>query len=520
MNSPAPTTVRGLLAQAETLASQRDWEGAIAACEVARSLSPDSTEVLLQLSYLHSLRGDYRDADAFAVAAAETGITDPEQVKELLPRLRTFNRIDAMMACIERLKPMSRMPIPLLISVGAQLSYANLPDRAIAFLDEARHADPEYPPTLLARAQVLTYLGRFTEAEEDVTRALRRAPEIAQGYWLQAWVRKQTPDRHHVDAIRRELHRPGRKAEDIALLAFALHKELDDLERHEEAWDALTLACRAKRSRVAYDTAVTQDLFAALKSWAPASNAMAPSDGSDAMPIFIVGMHRSGTTLLEQLLDGHPQVRGLGELYDFTSAMRHATDHHCRGVIDRTLVERAAQADLAAAGQRYLDGTRWRRGEHRVFTDKLPSNFLNVGFIAQALPQAKILHMVRDPVETCFSNLRELFSEANAYSYDPIELAEYHHQYRSLMAHWHARFPGRILDVDYAQLTREPDVQMRRVAEFCGLPFDAAMLKMQSRRGVVTASAVQVRDRIQVRERPKWAPYERWLQPMIQRLRD
>lgn len=511
--------VRALLAQAEEHAARQDWNAAIGAGEQALALAPQNAEILLQLSYLHSLGGSYCRAESYALAAARTGTSDPEQLRELLPRLRTFNHMEAMVACVERLKPMSRMPIPLLIHVGAQLSYANLPDRAIAFLDEARRGDPDYPPTLLARAQVLTYLGRFEEAGMDVARALRRAPEIAQGYWLQAWVRRQTPEQNHVDAIRRALARPGRSAEDVALLGFALHKELDDLQRYDEAWEALALACRAKRSRLQYEIAGTKALFETLSEFRPRADAAA-THADEATPVFIVGMHRSGTTLLEQLLDGHPQVRGLGELYDFTSAMRHATDHHCRGVIDRTIAARAGQVDFAAVGRRYLDGTRWRRGEQRFFTDKLPSNFLNAGFIAQALPQAKILHMVRDPVETCFSNLRELFSEANPYSYDQAELADYHHRYRALMATWHERFPGRILDVEYAALTRDPEGQMRRVAEFCGLPFDPAMLKMQSRRGVVTASAVQVRDRIQVRETPKWAPYERWLQPMIERLRD
>ena len=137
-------------------------------------------------------------------------------------------------------------------------------------------------------------------------------------------------------------------------------------------------------------------------------------------------MHRSGTTLLEQMLDGHPEVRALGELYDFTSAMRYATDHHCKGVIDATIVQRGRSIDLGSAGKRYLDGVEWRVEGRRYFTDKLPSNFLNIGFIAHALPQARILHMVRDPVETCFSNLRELFSEANAHSYDLAELADYY----------------------------------------------------------------------------------------------
>ena len=128
--------------------------------------------------------------------------------------------------------------------------------------------------------------------------------------------------------------------------------------------------------------------------------------------------------------------------------------------------------------------------------------------------------MVRDPVETCFSNLRELFSEANPYSYDQQELAAYFLQYQRLMRHWHAVFPGRIHDVDYAALTRDPESTLRGVAEFCGLPFEPPMLDLQQRkRGVATASAVQVRARIVVQEQPKWLPYADYLQPMIKALR-
>lgn len=515
---PAPRAIWPMLAAAEEYASREDFDGAIAAYGQALAQTPGDAYTQVQLSYVHSLAGHYRAAQEHALAAARSGVTDAKLLMELLPRLRTFNQVQAMQACIQRLLPMSRMPIPLLIAVAAQLSYVNLPDQAIRFLDEARSADPDFPPTLLSRAQVLTYLGRFAEAEQDVTRALRRAPEIAQGYWLQAWVRRQTLDNHHVDAIRRELARPGRRPEDIALLGFALHKELDDLGRHDEAWQALMIGCRAKRSRLAYDTMQMDALFRALAQFEPATVPVQPHDGAGPTPVFIVGMHRSGTSLLEQLLDGHPDLQGLGELYDFTSAMRYVTDHHCRGVIDRTVVERARTAGLRAAGRHYLDSVAWRLGPQRCFTDKLPSNFLNVGFIAHALPQAKILHMVRDPVETCFSNLRELFSEANAYSYDPIELADYHRMHDALMKHWHERFPGRIHEVRYERLTRDPEGEMRRIADFCGISFDAAMLKPNANRAVVTASAVQVRDGIQVRERPKWAPYEPYLQPMIARL--
>ena len=509
-----------LAAAAEKHAGAGEFAQAIACYGSALALAPGDADLLLQLSYMHSLSGHYVEARGYALRAHAAGPKAEPVVKELIARLRTFNEIPALLECIGRMLPLSRIPVPLLIAFAAQLSYVNLPDRAIEFLDEARRADPDYPATLLSRAQVLIYLGRFAEAEQDVLHALKRAPELAQGYWLLAQVRKQTPGSNHVQRIAARLEGPMRSAEEPALLAFALHKELDDLGRFPEAWRALQKGCASKRSALRYDAAATSRLFAALRGWETAAGDPAPAGGAGgAVPVFVVGMHRSGTTLLEQLLDGHRDVRGLGELYDFTSAMRHATNHHCPGVIDERIVERAAQADFAAVGKRYLDGVAWRLGGERFFTDKLPSNFLNVGFICRALPDAKILHMVRDPMETCFSNLRELFSSANPYSYDLLELADYFLEYRRLMQHWHVRYPGRILDVDYALLTSDPETQLRRVAAFCGFDFEPAMLDLQSRqRGIVTASAVQVRGGIRVEGVPKWRAYAPYLQPLLERL--
>lgn len=483
-------------------------------------LSPGDAGVLVQLSYVESLAGHYRAARDYALQACNPGPRDAAVASELVARLRTFNLCPELYAFVARLKPLDRMPVPLLLACGAQFSYLNDQEQALSLLDEAYRADPDYPGTLIARAQVLMYLGRFDQAEADALRCLKRAPELAQPWWILSRLRKQTPARNHVDQIRTQLARPGRKPGDMALLADALHKELDDLGQHADAWQALAQACQAKRSTLSYRTQDSRDLFSALaKLPESAGSAASGMEPDTATPVFIVGMHRSGTTLLEQLLDGHSNVRGVGELYDFTSQMRYATDHHCRGVIDATIVERAPRVDFSAVGAGYLKGMQWRLGAERYFTDKLPSNFLNLGFICRALPQAKILHMVRDPVETCFSNLRELFSDANPYSYDQIELAEYYKLYRQLMSHWHQVWPGRILDVDYAELTRDPEAVLRKVTAFCGLAFEPEMLELHRRtRGVATASAVQVRDKVIAREQPKWAPYAQYLQPMIRAL--
>ncbi|HYG06461.1 MAG TPA: sulfotransferase [Stenotrophomonas sp.] len=516
-STAAATRIAALSAQAEQYAAQGGFAQAIACHETVLALAPGRVASLLELSYLHSLAGHYRAAEDYILRAHHSAEASAAQRVQMIARLRTFNAIPALREALQRIGPPSRMPVPALITAASHLTYANLPEQAIVYLDEARRADPDYPPTLLARAQVLMYLGRFDDAEQDVVRAQRRAPEIAQSYWLRATLSRQTPERNGAQAIRRELGRPGRSAADNALLEFALHKTLDDLGDFDGAWQALLRGCAHKRGTLDYDAARTRQLFDALQALPPlASSAPAEISDHSARPLFIVGMHRSGTTLLEQMLCGSNQVKGIGELYDFTSAMRHATDHHCRGVLDEEIVRRAGAIDLAVAGQRYLRSTAWRVDGQACFTDKLPSNFLNLGFIAAALPQARILHMVRDPVETCFSNLRELFSEANPYSYDLHELGQYHRLYQRLMAHWHQRLPGRVLDVSYARLLREPEAVMREVAAFCGIDYAPAMLSTQGRqRGVVTASAVQVRATPKLQEQPKWAPYAAGLQPLM-----
>jgi len=505
--------IDSLLERAERLAAHRDFAQARQALHAARTLAPNDARAPLQLSYVESLDGHYRAARDAALQAHTLGPRSDAAMQELVRRLRTFNETGALRHCLQRLPPLREVSIPLLLTFAAQLSYLNRQDEALALLDEAVRGDPDYPPTLVSRGQVLTYLGRFDEAEADLTRCVRRAPELASAWWSLSRLRRQTPESNHIDAIRTQLSRPGRRAEDVALLAFALHKEFDDLGEAAAAWQALELGCRAKRSTLRYSASETATLVDALIA-AP-TPATPARDVDGATPIFIVGMHRSGTTLLEQLLAGHPGVAALGELYDFTSCMRYATDRHCRGVIDTTVAERAAHVAFAEVGRNYLDGVAWRLDGETAFIDKLPTNFFHVGHICRALPHAKILHMRRDPMETCFSNLRELFSDANPHSYGQHELADYHGQYQRLMAHWHARFPGRVLDVDYAGLTADPEPAMRRVAAFCGLEFTPAMLDPRGEgRGVATASAVQVREGVRARAEPKWRRYAPWLEPL------
>ena len=517
----AHTTQARLEAKAYAAIQRKDWPSAAAALHELTTLAPDSARAWIELSYVESFRGHYRVAGSAITSAARIPGLAGADLADVLARLRTFNDAGTVRQIARTLMQSSIPDSSLLATCAMHLS--NLNDHALA-LECARMAvtvDEDGMAPRLARGQMLSQHGDLAAATADFERCLARAPALASAWWALSRLRRQTTEHNHVQALRKLLARHGLSPADLAYASFALHKELDDLGDVEGAWAALQHACTAKRATLKYaveDSRMLVDALVAMPATAPTPPPAADANGR--IPIFIVGMHRSGTTLLEQLLDGSPQVRGVGELYDFTSAMRYATDHHCKGVIDRTIVQRAAAADFAEAGQRYLQGMAWRLGDERFFTDKLPSNFLNIGFICRALPQARILHMVRDPVETCFSNLRELFSDANPYSYDQLELADFFLQYRRLMAHWHAAYPGRILDVDYAELTRDPEAVMRKVAAFCGIDYaDAMRDPRSSTRAVSTASAVQVRDRVVRREVPKWAPYAKHLQPLIGALR-
>ena len=500
-------------------AAKSDWSGAKNALAFILELEPGDAFALLQMSYIESLHGSYRLAREFTLEACRTGSTDAAVLSDLCNRLRTFNEAWALRGLIATAVLDPRIQPSLLVSFAGQLGNLNDSQAAIMLLDQAKTRFPSSPDVLIARSGALIHLGRFDEAETELTRALAASPANAYGHWLLSRLRKQSKGSNHITRLEQLLQVTKQNA-GIALLAFALHKELDDLQDYARAWQSLALGCQAKRSNLDYQSSETEHLVSRLIEFPviAAEEHVTPAS-EDRMPIFIVGMHRSGTTLLEQLLSGHGEVQGIGELYDFTSQMRYATDHHCKGVMDATLVERARFIDFFDVGRRYLSGIEWRLNSERCFTDKLPSNFLNIGFICRALPQARILHMVRDPMETCFSNLRELYSDANPYSYDQIELTDYFLQYQRLMRHWHAVYPGRILDIDYGELTRDPQRVMQGAATFCGLEFQSGMLDLLSRtRGVATASAVQVRDKVIARARPKWEPYGEYLQPMIRRL--
>lgn len=409
----------------------------------------------------------------------------------------------------------------VLLEAAQSLCDQSFPDRALPLLEAAAGLGNRSPRMFYLLGIARMFAGDLVAAEASFEHCLRLQPDNAAAHYMLAGVKRQDAGSHHVPRLRDALRRIDDGHPNAPLLHYALFKELDDLGDTGAAWTALAAGMRCRRAQVQHDGAHEQALFEVLHRIGPgADDATEQSDGPS--PIFVVGLPRSGTTLLERMLGGHPQVNDAGELRDFAFQARCLTGSLGSQETDMPLADAMSRwTDWRGLGDQYLSHTQWRAGGRPFYTDKLPVNFLTVGWIVKSLPRAKILHMVRDPMDVCFSNLKQLFAPGNAHSFEQLEMADHFVRYRALMQHWHRAFPGRVLDVDYRALVTGPEEVGRRVLDFCGLPWKPGVVSIEARQGAVaTASMVQVREAVHTRYLGQWQRYAEHLEPMRQRLAD
>jgi tetratricopeptide (TPR) repeat protein len=463
------------------------------------------------------LRADrYRDALACVLQVFESAGRYPELLIPLCQRLQRFHESGRALSLVAKADP------GRFASAAERTELASLAsrsgDQALAetWIDHAVRADPMHAPAQYLRGVVAMFRGDMPQARFALSACLAIDPDFAQGHWVLSTLPGATGDADAPARIHASLGRTPEGSLGESYLRFALHNALHALGRHDEAWGALERGCALRREQAPFDPAATETLFAALESlYTPGFLASTAASRSDCTPIFIVGMHRSGTTLLERILGGHPLVADGGESYAFTAQLDLASDHKTLGALDATTLARIPGADFAAIGAGFLDASRWRTRGRPFLTEKLPANLLNAGLIAKALPQAKLVRVVRDPMDTCFSNLRTFFAGAAAYSHDQAQLADHYLRCERLARCLHESMPGRMLDVAYDELVADSESTMRRVFDFCGLPFAPEALDVGRAAGdVATASTASVRAGILRDRGGAWKPYARWLQPM------
>lgn len=501
---------------AVSLASRGHLDQGIEALRGLLGRNPDFVPALVQIAHWCFAQDRYREARSLTLKAAAQPLGSCQLVLEVVRLLRRFEDAEAIERLVAATDWKQCDEPALLVSLAAELAPAGLLDRAQDALRQAGCAGYRSPEMARLQATLHVVHGRFDEARQLLTAlaGARREDEPWARWMLSLQSGNGVDLEEDVHGARRCLAQavPGTEAE--ALSAFALHNVLHTAGRYHEAWTALERGCRAKAHLLRYRHEQHLSVFDALLALPPPAG-LEPVAHGEPTPILVVGMHRSGTTLLERILGGHPAVTDGGESYALSAALRYATDHYSPMVVDLPGIERARSMDLAEFRRQAMAYFRWKAKGRPFVTEKLPSNFLLLGFVLAALPQARVLHMRRDAMDTCFSNLRTYFSNAAPYSYDQRHLGQYFLRYRELMGHWHRLWPGRILDIEYDALISDPAREARRLAHFCGMSFDSRMLDFDGRAGTVaTASAVTARSGIRRDRGGVWRRYEAYLEPL------
>ena len=505
----------------EVAADQKRWSEAERAYREALALEPGHVPSLIGLSTMLSRRGAHREAHATTLAAKAQQPAHPALLFALAQRLRHFHEYRLLEECLAPPAFAAQAPVTALAQAVVMLSSIGAHQSAVQMAETALRREPGHAAMLYVRGNLHQFDGGMEAAEQCYEAAIAADPRLFQASWMLAAARTQTPQSNHVERLKSQLEQatPGGQGE--AYVAFGLHKELHDLGDYEGAWAALARGCAVKRQLSNYSLADDAALVDGLVDLCTPGFLQTTSDiEQPAVPIFIIGMHRSGTSLLERMLAGHTLVGDAGETGVFGAQMQLAADHRVPDRIDAELVRRASAIDYDQVARGYARQAQWLSRGNAMFTEKLPSNFWNLGFIAKALPQARIVHLVRDPMDTCFSNLRTLFSEAATYSYVQEELAGFYLQYRRLMRHWHAVLPGRVLDVSYDDLVQHPEATAARIAAHCGLDYQSGLVDVARSGGsMATASAALARQGIRRDRGHVWRHYQRYLEPMAQTLR-
>jgi tetratricopeptide (TPR) repeat protein len=376
---------------------------------------------------------------------------------------------------------------------------------------------PGQPKLWLSYGGALRCAGRRDDSLQAIRTCLRLAPSTGRAWWDLANLKTEILTQDDTEAMRAYLAAPDISEQDRIYLHYALGHAEAQRAAHEDSFAHYAAGAALKRAVTDYDpdafraqVRATTDLFTPA-FFAPRQGAGLP----DPAPIFIVGLPRTGSTLVEQILASHSAVEGTTELSAIGNIARDLARQSDEPAYPQCLTA-LSPAELADLGRRYLDRARiYRKTERPRFIDKMPANWEHVGLIHLILPRAKIIDMRRDPMASCFAAFKQYFDAGAAFSYDLEELGRYYNDYAETMAHFDRVLPGRIHRVTYETLVTDTEAEIRRLLAYCGLAFEPACLRFwETRRQVATASSEQVRQPIFRAGLDEWRHYERWLGPL------
>jgi Tfp pilus assembly protein PilF len=523
-NTPAQgplINIRELMARGFRALSQGKFDEASTCCKLVLQQEPKLTPA----HFLVGLIGLATDNRSTAQAAFAT-VTQLEprhaaawaHLAKLLAEGGQVNRADI---ALENAVKYESNDIPQVLDVIGT-TYTLLGEHRLAdeWYRRAAQGQPDNPALRINYANNLVYLGETALAEQELAAALKLGRGSAQAHWLLAGL-ERARDHGHLQEMQALLDARPMPPRAHAFLHYAMGKEHEDLQEWESAFTAFERGAKARRATLKFDEKLESASFDTLTQQHTREWLASRGPGNDdESPIFIIGQPRTGTTLVERIITAHSAVHSAGELQQFGNCIRRLTRYDLEERFSPELFTRALDIDPQVLGSEYLLRTTRLRGSLPRFVDKLPYNYLFLPHILAALPNARILHLVRDPRDACFSVFKQLFADAYPHSYDLEEMARHFVRYHRLMETWRERFGDRFLDVRYEDVVVDLEANARRILAHLDLPWEDGCAQFHKQASAVsTASAVQVREPAHTRSVGRWQRYERQLQPVLDILR-
>jgi tetratricopeptide (TPR) repeat protein len=401
------------------------------------------------------------------------------------------------------------------VNQGKALTALGKPEEAAASYTKALQLIPGNAEVHNSLGNALSVLGKREEAQANYRKVLQLRPDYTEAHRNLSVAKTYQAGDPHIQQMRELLDRTDLSDKDRMLLNFAMGKACDDIGNYDESFAFFWGGNRLRKKELKYDVSTDQTSIERIKSTFRQDipelvDELKSADSDAPKPIFILGMPRSGTSLVEQILASHSQVYGAGELVLLGQVINSMTWNSTHLTSNK----------LNSIRESYFSGLKRIGASEPVVTDKMPFNFLWIGFVVSAMPEAKIVHVRRDARATCWSNFANSFSgEGSEFSYDLEDVARYYNMYNDLMTFWHEMFPGQIFDLNYEALTENQEVETRKLLEYVDLDWEERCLDFhKTKRAVRTASAQQVRQKMYQGSSNKWRKYQKHLDPMLKLL--
>jgi tetratricopeptide (TPR) repeat protein len=411
----------------------------------------------------------------------------------------------------------------ILTRIGIIFQYCDEFDYFLSITEKVYSLIPNDVSALSNYSEALRFVGRYKESEDIIKLLLKKEPNDANAHYAQSQIRKVTVNDNHIHLMEKCIEQT-RDWRDKMKLNYALGKEFEDIGENTLAFEYFKEGGLIRKRHSNYDVNSDIEAISQIINTYSTENMDNFANGyTNKEPIFVLGLPRSGTTLVERILSTHTDVLSAGELRNFATELIKHVQLLNKGqqVTKKEMIRTSIEVDWKELGKSYIQSTRPKTGKTARFIDKMPQNYLYIGLIAKALPNAKIILVKRNPLDTCYAMYKTLFGQAYPFTYSLEDIGYYYVAWRKLTKHWQASFPNNICTIDYEELVQNTETQVRSLFSYCDLPWQEECLEFyKNTSGVSTASASQVRQPIYNSSIGKWKLHTKELEPLIKILNE